>query len=195
MSTEESNSSTKLALFLTPPSMKLKFPAHDHHPSGVLTPPLHTCLASVPFKWELRPGKPRPYCTDIIIFNDQPKSLEPPPRLYFLDKITKIPSSPERGQLGTLVLYKDDNTKKVCRRGPYWWQRLLKRRPNRNGSGVGGGSLVISSSSSDSGNGLERNGNFSRSHSHILVSLFSFFFLILKKNFFFLFLTPVRFHD
>lgn len=154
---EASNVSTpKLPLLLsTPPVMKLKYSPDQHSSSGVLTPPLHTTLASIPFKWEEIPGKPRVYCTDLTIFNDQPKCLEPPPGLYYLDKNTKIPSSSpitvlngpynvERGQLGTLVLYKKNKSNNK-RRG-YWWQRFVKRR-NRKESGVGGGNFVISSTS------------------------------------------------
>ncbi|XP_055807803.1 uncharacterized protein LOC129876397 [Solanum dulcamara] len=184
MAIDQSNSATKLSLFLTPKAMKLKYSPldHDHHQhsSGILTPPLHTnCLASVPFKWELHPGKPRPYCTDIIIsniFNDQTKCLEPPPRLYYLDKITKIPSSSnthvlERGQFGTLVLY-ENNIKKVHRRGPYWWQRFVKRRVRKE-TGVGGGNLVISTSSSDCCNSSSLSNG--RSHSRIWGSMYEGF--------------------
>ncbi|WMV49190.1 hypothetical protein MTR67_042575 [Solanum verrucosum] len=201
MSIDQSNSTTKLPLFLTPKSMKLKY-SPQQYSSGVLTPPIHTCLASVPFKWELHPGKPRPYCTDIIIstiFNDQPKFLEPPPRFYYLDKMTKIPSSPkinnvlERGQLGALVLYKNDDNStnnNVRRRGSYWWQQWFAKRRIKKEIGVGGGNLVISSSSSDcgTGTGLERNGYFSGlSHSHIWVSFrvcFLFTFPSLRMSFF-----------
>ncbi|GFQ00568.1 hypothetical protein PHJA_002200700 [Phtheirospermum japonicum] len=56
------------------------------HPSDHPSPPLQT-LASVPFKWEEQPGKPRP-CTDII-------PLPGPGPMVLLDpcsKITKMPS-------------------------------------------------------------------------------------------------------
>lgn len=56
------------------------------HPSGMATPPLHA-LASVPFKWEEQPGKPRP-CTDIIVRPEPAKCLEPPP----CSKMAKMPS-------------------------------------------------------------------------------------------------------
>nr|XP_004248086.1 uncharacterized protein LOC101265371 [Solanum lycopersicum] len=187
MSIEQSNSTTKLPLFLTPQSMKLKYSSHHQQyssSSGVLTPPIHTCLASVPFKWELHPGKPRPYCTDIIIsFNDQPKFLEPPPRFYYLDKMTKIPSSPklnvlhERGQLGTLVLYKhDDSTNNnVSRRGSYWWQQWFVKRRITKENGVGRGNLVISADCGTDA-GLERNGNLSGfSHPNIWASMYEGF--------------------
>ncbi|KAL6557123.1 hypothetical protein OROMI_017473 [Orobanche minor] len=50
------------------------------HPSGISTPPLQTTSASVPFKWEEQPGKPRP-CTDIIPLPEPgpAKILGPPP--------------------------------------------------------------------------------------------------------------------
>lgn len=52
---------------------------HSPDPPGMRTPPLYT-LASVPFRWEEEPGKPRP-CTALIPFptNTEPKSLELPP--------------------------------------------------------------------------------------------------------------------
>ncbi|XP_059301552.1 uncharacterized protein At4g00950-like isoform X1 [Lycium ferocissimum] len=168
MATEQSNSSTpKLPLFSAPPAMT-KYYSPQH--SGILTPPLNT-LASVPFKWEAQPGKPKP-CTDLIIsiFNDnQPKCLEPPPaRLYYLEN-TKMPSpttvlngpynnnkctSLERGQLGTLVLY-NKNKNKVRKSRGYWWQRFVKRKGTggnirKEAGGVGRGSFVFSCSSVDS---------------------------------------------
>ncbi|KVH97315.1 uncharacterized protein At4g00950 [Cynara cardunculus var. scolymus] len=60
----------KLPLFSIPP--------HLHEPSGMLTPPLQTS-ASVPFRWEEQPGKPRP-CTDIIVAPTN-RCLDLPPRL------------------------------------------------------------------------------------------------------------------
>ncbi|CAI9764140.1 unnamed protein product [Fraxinus pennsylvanica] len=66
------------------------------HP-GAETPPLQT-LASVPFKWEEEPGKPRP-CSTLFsssshIDTIEPKFLELPPRLYMesTPKNTKTPS-------------------------------------------------------------------------------------------------------
>ncbi|KAG8391956.1 hypothetical protein BUALT_Bualt01G0241100 [Buddleja alternifolia] len=62
------------------------------HQSGTSTPPLQT-TASVPFKWEEHPGKPRP-CTGII--PEPAKSLDLPPcRMPLSDppnKFTKTPS-------------------------------------------------------------------------------------------------------
>ncbi|XP_057805830.1 uncharacterized protein At4g00950-like [Salvia miltiorrhiza] len=55
------------------------------HRSGAATPPLHAS-ASVPFKWEEQPGKPRP-CTDLIIRPEPARLLDPPPC-----RITKMPS-------------------------------------------------------------------------------------------------------
>ncbi|KAK6142669.1 hypothetical protein DH2020_023017 [Rehmannia glutinosa] len=61
------------------------------HPSGTATPPLQT-LASVPFKWEEQPGKPRP-CTDIIVLPGPAKCLELPPcRMLLMDPTNKMPS-------------------------------------------------------------------------------------------------------
>ncbi|KAL3622258.1 hypothetical protein CASFOL_033669 [Castilleja foliolosa] len=72
----------------------------DQYLSGISTPPLQT-PASVPFKWEQVPGKPRP----LTRFGPQPeptKSLDPPPfktmqqlimnMEYSAPKITQSPS-------------------------------------------------------------------------------------------------------
>ncbi|TYI00111.1 hypothetical protein ES332_A11G111000v1 [Gossypium tomentosum] len=70
--------------------------AHMQSPerSGMLTPPLHAS-ASVPFRWEEEPGKPKP-CTALTSFttlNDSaPKCLELPPRLLLDAKIAKLSS-------------------------------------------------------------------------------------------------------
>lgn len=197
------NSTQKLPLVFSTPAMRLKS-SPDHHqysPSGggLLTPPLHSNLASVPFKWEEQPGKPRPCCTDLIsittIFNE-PKCLEPPPRLYYLYQNTKTPSPTttvlnrptlERGQLGNLVLYKNNNTNKVpSTRGYWWWQRFVnkgtttgRRRNNSKETAVGGGNFVISSASpSVKMATLERNGRFtspSHASSHIWASIYEGF--------------------
>ncbi|XP_028779854.1 uncharacterized protein At4g00950-like [Neltuma alba] len=85
---EEHSSIPKLPLLLSVPSM----PSPEH--SGAATPPLHTS-ASVPFRWEEEPGKPRP-CTALVPFNNNPtsdlppKSLDLPPRLLFEAKLTKL---------------------------------------------------------------------------------------------------------
>ncbi|KAG5229545.1 DUF688 domain-containing protein [Salix suchowensis] len=58
----------------------------------MLTPPIHT-LASVPFKWEEAPGKPRPSC--ISTHQSKPKfarCLELPPRLLNEVKVSNSPS-------------------------------------------------------------------------------------------------------
>lgn len=73
---------------------KFPFSASPEHHSGMATPPLHA-LASVPFKWEEQPGKPRP-CTDIIV-RPEPASrgLELPPCRASGGggaKITRMPS-------------------------------------------------------------------------------------------------------
>ncbi|KAJ6410996.1 hypothetical protein OIU84_007699 [Salix udensis] len=75
----------KLALF--------SFSGKRHEsPAGMLTPPIHT-LASVPFKWEEAPGKPRPSC--ISTHQSKPKfarCLELPPRLLNEVKVSNSPS-------------------------------------------------------------------------------------------------------
>ncbi|CAK7324191.1 unnamed protein product [Dovyalis caffra] len=73
----------KLSLFSLPSKL------HES-PAGMLTPPIHT-LASVPFKWEEAPGKPRPSC----VTQSKPKiarCLELPPRLLNETKVSNMPS-------------------------------------------------------------------------------------------------------
>ncbi|KAK4415816.1 hypothetical protein Salat_2689000 [Sesamum alatum] len=67
---------------LPAPTMAMHSP---DHPSGTATPPLQT-LASVPFKWEEQPGKPRP-CTAIIPLPPPPKRLELPPSRVLLSSL------------------------------------------------------------------------------------------------------------
>ncbi|KAA8516191.1 hypothetical protein F0562_019370 [Nyssa sinensis] len=154
----EPSSTLKLPLFSIP---LMQSPG----PSGMLTSPLHT-LASVPFRWEEEPGKPRP-CTALTLCNPStngPTSLELPPRLLMESKFTKTPSpttvlegpyvgrpifqsssfrfrkerrqgsfvscssssslSPERGQLGPMVLSQRGNKE----RGFFgsWGQMAIK---------------------------------------------------------------------
>lgn len=80
----EASPTPKLSLFL--------LPKKQHNPPGLSTPPIHT-LASVPFKWEEAPGKPRP-CNKT---QSNPKSstvrcLELPPRLLNEAKVNNMPS-------------------------------------------------------------------------------------------------------
>lgn len=78
----EPYSTTQLPLLL--PS------SHSPDPPGMRTPPLYT-MASVPFRWEEEPGKPRP-CTALIPFptTTEPKSLELPPSRLLLEPPPKI---------------------------------------------------------------------------------------------------------
>ncbi|KAJ0430448.1 hypothetical protein HanHA300_Chr17g0669151 [Helianthus annuus] len=91
-------STPKLPLFSIPP------PHHTSSPPGTSTPPLQTTTASVPFRWEEQPGKPRP-CTDLIVApTHHTKCLHLPPRLAATVDPTKI-SSPSP----TTVLDGPDN--------------------------------------------------------------------------------------
>ncbi|KAL1541231.1 hypothetical protein AAHA92_25480 [Salvia divinorum] len=72
-------------LYEVEPTYKFAAALSPERPSGTATPPLHA-LASVPFKWEEQPGKPRP-CTDIILRPEPARCLELPPC-----RITKMPS-------------------------------------------------------------------------------------------------------
>ncbi|KAG6403704.1 hypothetical protein SASPL_135932 [Salvia splendens] len=70
-------------LYQVEPTYQFAAALSPEHPSGTATPP----LASVPFKWEEQPGKPRP-CTDIILRPEPAaRCLELPPC-----RITKMPS-------------------------------------------------------------------------------------------------------
>ncbi|XWS46250.1 hypothetical protein CRYUN_Cryun14cG0048400 [Craigia yunnanensis] len=80
------------------PKLPLLSASHAHmqspERSGMLTPPLHAS-ASVPFRWEEEPGKPKP-CTTLTTFSNPndfaQKCLELPPRLLLDAKITKLSS-------------------------------------------------------------------------------------------------------
>jgi hypothetical protein len=89
------SSITKLPLFtiLNPPPIM-----NSPERSGMLTPPLHAA-ATIPFRWEDEPGKPKPFTTLIHITTDfnngggyVPKSLELPPRLLIEAHLSKLPS-------------------------------------------------------------------------------------------------------
>ncbi|KAK7828158.1 uncharacterized protein At4g00950 isoform X1 [Quercus suber] len=83
----EANSTPKLSLF--------SFPSNPPEPTGTLTPPPRI-QASVPFRWEEAPGKPRPCTKTTTESSSKPKcarSLELPPRLLLSEsKMTKTPS-------------------------------------------------------------------------------------------------------
>ncbi|GFY81530.1 hypothetical protein Acr_01g0013390 [Actinidia rufa] len=88
MGTEEEpepSSTPKLPLLSLPP-------IESQERSGTLTPPLQTS-ASVPFRWEEEPGRPRPCTVLISAATTTTKGLELPPRLQSMNsKMTKIPS-------------------------------------------------------------------------------------------------------
>ena len=76
-------------------------PRQSPERSGTLTPPLHTS-ASVPFRWEEEPGKPREYCTTLISrpIDFPQKCLELPPRLLIetLPSPTTVLEGPYTGR-------------------------------------------------------------------------------------------------
>ncbi|KAI3498206.1 hypothetical protein L1887_33975 [Cichorium endivia] len=103
-------------------------------PSGMLTPPLQTS-ASVPFRWEEEPGKPRP-CTDLILASAHHtttvnRCLELPPRLAMVESniITKTPSP-------TTVLDGPGDTggKSVFSSSSFRFARERRRKGHRQGS-------------------------------------------------------------
>jgi len=97
---EGSKPTSSLPLFSLPALRNLQH-------SGNLSSPLHT-QASVPFRWEEQPGKPRP-CTTLALpstatTTTTPKCLDLPPRLLFTEaKLTTKTPSP------TTVLEGPDN--------------------------------------------------------------------------------------
>ncbi|KAK9280208.1 hypothetical protein L1049_013895 [Liquidambar formosana] len=179
----ELNSTPQLPLFSIPPILQ-----SPEHP-GMLTPPLHTS-ASVPFRWEEEPGKPRPCTTLTTITNSSAfKCLELPPRLLTEVLITKMPSpttvlegpymgrpgfqsssfrfngegegsfrfsggSPERGQLGAMVLSK----RRQKDRGffGYWGRRKWNLKGKRE---VDGGSFAFSTAVEKEGGGYGSDGS------------------------------------
>ncbi|XP_061962026.1 uncharacterized protein At4g00950-like [Populus nigra] len=76
-------------------------PRQSPERSGTRTPPLHTS-ASVPFRWEEEPGKPREYCTPLISrpIDFPQKCLELPPRLLIetLPSPTTVLEGPYTGR-------------------------------------------------------------------------------------------------
>ncbi|XP_057778613.1 uncharacterized protein At4g00950-like [Salvia miltiorrhiza] len=71
------------------PTLKLAFAEMPESPEHPSTPPFQAS-ATIPFKWEEQPGKPR-HC--IAIARPEPaKSLELPPCMNPADKFTKTPS-------------------------------------------------------------------------------------------------------
>lgn len=76
MGEEKGESFPKLKLLLMPSMvMEMEMPDSPEHPS---TPPFQASSASVPFKWEEQPGKPRPCITP----PEPAKSLELPPHRF-----------------------------------------------------------------------------------------------------------------
>ncbi|GMI98462.1 maternal effect embryo arrest 47 [Hibiscus trionum] len=85
---EESSCILKLPLFSVSHAQK-QSPGR----SGTLTPPFYVSAASVPFRWEEEPGKPKPLSTFCSTPNESDrKCLELPPRLLQDAKLTKLSS-------------------------------------------------------------------------------------------------------
>lgn len=170
----EMSSEAEAEHWLTTPKLPLSFsvpPMPSPEQSGTVTPPLQT-LASVPFRWEEEPGKPRP-CTALVPFSDfTPKSLDLPPRLLFETNLTKLLSptsvleapfastdslrsppsfriggSAERGRLGALVL----NRGGFREREGWWFWRKKGFRVKREASW---GCYVFPSSSDRESDGV-----------------------------------------
>jgi hypothetical protein len=100
----------------------------EEHESGMVTPPLHTS-ASVPFRWEEEPGKPRP-CTALTTTtnNISEGGLELPPRLKLVvtppttndQKMTKMssPTTVLDGPYHNLPLFQSSSFRFTTRRKP-----------------------------------------------------------------------------
>ncbi|XP_044492614.1 uncharacterized protein At4g00950-like [Mangifera indica] len=155
----EQSSTPKLSLlFSTPVGME------SPERPGMITPPLYSS-ASVPFRWEEEPGKPKT-CTTLTTYSN-PKCLELPPRLLLMEPSpttvldgpymgrSKIQTysfrlntsecygsfrrnsfSPERDQHGAIVISKKGQKEKGFLGS---WRKKGKRD-------VGGGSYVFPSS-------------------------------------------------
>ncbi|KAM1471690.1 hypothetical protein FF1_042048 [Malus domestica] len=76
---------------ITPKLSLFSLPSQRPEPPGILTPPLQT-TASVPFKWEEAPGKPRDCGGSAESKPKCARSLELPPRL--LSEAAKITNTP-----------------------------------------------------------------------------------------------------
>ncbi|XP_020412232.1 uncharacterized protein At4g00950 isoform X2 [Prunus persica] len=121
----------KLPLFSAPQIQSLE-------PSGSLTPPLYTSV-SVPFRWEEEPGKPRPCTALITLPNPTDFSQKFQSSSFRMGMECYGDFSPERGQLGAVVLSK----RGLKERGWFdsWGRRILKGKRE-----VGGASYVFPSS-------------------------------------------------
>ncbi|KAL8095725.1 uncharacterized protein LOC141689075 [Apium graveolens] len=97
---KEEHKNDKKDISSTPKLSLYNFPSKKKEPLGMLTPPMPS-FASIPFKWEEAPGKPR--TIDAVATNGRssavPKSkavrcLVPPPRLMNIgtSKVTNMPS-------------------------------------------------------------------------------------------------------
>lgn len=85
---KENSSTPKLCLY--------NFPSKKMEPLGMLTPPMRS-FASIPFKWEEAPGKPRTSTAEVTTALPKSKTvrcLVPPPRLMSIhtSKVTNMPS-------------------------------------------------------------------------------------------------------
>lgn len=144
---EEQRSIARLPLF------SIQSPETER--SGMATPPLET-LASVPFRWEQVPGKPRP-CSALVSFSN-PKCLELPPRLFTPSPATvfKVSTNNCYGSdtklLGAMVLTKAND---YC-----WFGSWRKKAFKLNKREVTGASHVFpSSTDTDIPNMKQRSAN------------------------------------
>ncbi|CAH1416459.1 unnamed protein product [Lactuca virosa] len=124
-------------------------------PSGMLTPPLQTS-ASVPFRWEEQPGKPRP-CTDLILHTTTTavnRCLELPPRLTMVESniITKTPS-PTTVLDGPGDTGGAGNGKSIFSSSSFRFARERRRKGQRQGSFDSNCSGVWSPTDDSSGGG------------------------------------------
>ncbi|CAH8380750.1 unnamed protein product [Eruca vesicaria subsp. sativa] len=141
----EEKEKQKLALVLAAKSRSFLYTSSPATPC-VFASPIHT-LASVPFCWELQPGKPK---NPLLPFS-YPKCLELPPRLLLPGEFTQMPL-PER-KYGLFEFLKRKGRAEVVFRGSYVFMPEKERageinnnmkimKFNRSGSFHGGGGSV-----------------------------------------------------
>ncbi|KAG5538215.1 hypothetical protein RHGRI_018965 [Rhododendron griersonianum] len=166
------------------PLLSIQLPVGHESPehSGMLTPPLHTS-ASVPFRWEEEPGKPRP-CTALITTTttqtlshqdphsaDTPnyynnKCLELPPRLQsFIDPKMSSPTTvldgPYSFPLFQSSSFRFTTTRRRERQGSFG--SSCGGSPERGQFGNSINVLLSNKSSSSSSSSVDHEGNKGRS--------------------------------
>lgn len=133
--TEQNSSVARLPLFSIP-HQALDSPER----SGMLTPPIYA-VASVPFRWEEEPGKPR-FSTIAAAAAASP-SLELPPRLLLMERVPRSECSSSFRMMGG-ECYDERSGLFMRKRGWFgfgfgsWRRRGFGLRSKRDDVGIGG---------------------------------------------------------